>query len=42
MFVAANWKMNLDKKLIFEFSKYLNNFKFSSKVEALYFSSNDL
>ena len=22
MFVAANWKMNLDKKSIFEFFKY--------------------
>ena len=37
MFVAANWKMNLDKKLIFEFSKHLNTFKFSSKVEACIF-----
>ena len=37
MFVAANWKMNLDKKSIFEFSKHLNNFKFSSKVEACIF-----
>ena len=37
MFVAANWKMNLDKNSIFEFSKHLNNFKFSSKVEACIF-----
>tara|TARA_Y100000991_G_scaffold114279_1_gene86178 strand:- start:120 stop:857 length:738 start_codon:yes stop_codon:yes gene_type:complete len=37
MFIAANWKMNLDKKLIFEFSKHLNTFKFSSKVEACIF-----
>ena len=37
MFIAANWKMNLDKKLIFEFSKHLNIFKFSSKVEVCIF-----
>ena len=36
MFIAANWKMNLDKKSIFEFSKHLNNFKFSNKVKVVF------
>ena len=37
MFIAANWKMNLDKKSILEFSKNLNNFKFSKKVKSCIF-----
>ena len=37
MFIAANWKMNLDKQSILEFSKHLNNFKFSNKVKACIF-----
>ena len=37
MLIAANWKMNLDKKSILEFSKHLNNFKFSNQVEACIF-----
>ena len=39
MFVAANWKMNLDKQSILEFSKHLQNFKFSKKVNACIFPS---
>ena len=37
MFIAANWKMNLDKKSILEFSKHLNKFKFSNRIEACVF-----
>ncbi len=37
MFIAANWKMNLDKKSILEFSKHLQEFKFSNKVKACIF-----
>ena len=37
MFIAANWKMNLDKQSILEFSNHLNNFKFSNQVEACIF-----
>ena len=37
MFIAANWKMNLDKKSILEFSKQLQSFKFSNKVKACIF-----
>ena len=37
MFIAANWKMNLDKVSISEFCKDLYNYKFSSKVKACIF-----
>ena len=37
MLIAANWKMNLDKQSISEFSKFLKNFKFSKKVKACIF-----
>ena len=37
MFIAANWKMNLDKQSILEFSKDLQNFKFSKDVKACIF-----
>jgi len=37
MFIAANWKMNLDKQSIFQFSNILQNFKFSKKVKACIF-----
>ena len=37
MFIAANWKMNLDKQSILEFVNYLDNFKFSNQVEACIF-----
>ncbi len=37
MFIAANWKMNLDKKSISEYAKFLQKFKFSDKVETCIF-----
>ena len=37
MFIAANWKMNLDKQSILEFSNSLQNFKFSKKVNSCIF-----
>ena len=37
MFVAANWKMNLDKKSILEFTKSLHKFKFSNQISACIF-----
>ncbi len=37
MFVAANWKMNLDKNSILKFTKSLHKFKFSNKVNACIF-----
>ncbi len=37
MFIAANWKMNLDKQSILEFSNFLQNFKFSQEVNACIF-----
>ncbi len=37
MLIAANWKMNLDKVSISKFCNDLNNYKFSSKVEACIF-----
>ena len=37
MFIAANWKMNLDKQSILEFSNFLQNFKFSQDVNACIF-----
>ena len=39
MFIAANWKMNLDKVSISKFCDDLYNYKFSSKVEACIFPS---
>ena len=33
MFIAANWKMNLDKQSILEFSKPLHNFEFSLRSD---------
>ena len=32
MFIAANWKMNLDKKSISEFTESLQKFKFSNQI----------
>ena len=37
MFVAANWKMNLDKKSILEFTKSLHKFKFSNQINTCIF-----
>ncbi len=37
MFIAANWKMNLNKKSILNFSKQLKKFKFSNKVQTCIF-----
>ena len=37
MFIAANWKMNLDKISISKFCDDLHNYKFSTKVEACIF-----
>ncbi len=37
MFIAANWKMNLDKKSILEFTKSLQNFKFSNQINTCIF-----
>ena len=37
MFIAANWKMNLDKVSISKFCNDLNNFEFSSNVEVCIF-----
>ena len=39
MFIAANWKMNLDKIKIYDFVKTLNDFKFNDKVKACIFPS---
>ena len=37
MFIAANWKMNLDKKSILEYANFLQKFKFSDKVKTCIF-----
>ena len=37
MFIAANWKMNLDKKSINYFIKYLRDYKFSNDVNVCIF-----
>ena len=37
MIIAANWKMNLDKKSIFEFTESLQKFKFSNKINTCIF-----
>ena len=39
MFIAANWKMNLDKAKIYDFVKSLNDFKFNDNVKACIFPS---
>ena len=39
MFIAANWKMNLDKVKIYDFVIGLNNFNFNDKVKACIFPS---
>ena len=39
MFIAANWKMNLDKAKIYDFVEALNDFKFDDKVKACIFPS---
>ena len=39
MFIAANWKMNLDKAKIYDFVEGLNDFKFDDKVKACIFPS---
>jgi triosephosphate isomerase len=33
MFIAANWKMNLDKAKIYDFVKGLDDFKFDENVK---------
>ncbi len=37
MFIAANWKMNLDKKSILEYARFLQKFKFSDNVKTCIF-----
>ena len=37
MFIAANWKMNLDKKTIQKFTESLHKFKFSNKINTCIF-----
>lgn len=37
MFIAANWKMNLDKKSIKSFVEHLQNYKFSENVKSCIF-----
>ena len=39
MFIAANWKMNLDKAKIYDFVSSLKDFKFNDKVKACIFPS---
>ena len=39
MFIAANWKMNLDKAKIHDFVKNIHDFKFNNKVKACIFPS---
>ena len=39
MLIAANWKMNLDKKSILEFTKSLQEFKFSNEINTCIFPS---
>ena len=34
MFIAANWKMNLDKKSIKSFVEHLKIYKFSKNVQS--------
>tara|TARA_B100000989_G_scaffold287681_1_gene257537 strand:- start:331 stop:1068 length:738 start_codon:yes stop_codon:yes gene_type:complete len=37
MFIAANWKMNLDKKAIHSYVEHLQNYKFSKNVQMCIF-----
>ena len=39
MFIAANWKMNLNKNQIYDFIQNIKDFKFNNKVEACIFPS---
>ena len=39
MFIAANWKMNLNKTEIHDFVKGISDFKFNDKVKACIFPS---
>ena len=39
MFIAANWKMNLNKAEIYDFVKDISDFKFNDKVKACIFPS---
>jgi len=39
MFIAANWKMNLNKAEIYDFVKGISDFKFNDKVKACIFPS---
>ena len=39
MFIAANWKMNLNKNQIYDFINNIQDFKFSNDVEACIFPS---
>ena len=39
MFIAANWKMNLDKKSILEFTQSLHEYKFSNQINTCIFPS---
>ena len=39
MFIAANWKMNLNKAEIYDFVKALSDFEFNDKVKACIFPS---
>ena len=39
MFIAANWKMNLNKKQIQEYIVHLENFQFNDRVKACIFPS---
>lgn len=39
MFIAANWKMNLDKEKIYSFIKNLSGFEFNDHVKACIFPS---
>ena len=39
MFIAANWKMNLDKSKIYDFVKVLDSFIFNANVQACIFPS---
>ena len=39
MIIAANWKMNLDKRSILEFTKSLQEFKFSNEINTCIFPS---
>ena len=40
MFIAANWKMNLNKSLIVEFCKIIQNIEFSEEIKTCIFPPN--